>query len=168
MAIRDDEWIVIGFTHRYPKMSFIVFFHLSWYLFFDFHIAGFFSTFFFAAIYFMDTRPKLSWLMYFFAATTNIVLAFFVMFFIIIREIDYFRSASGQILNYFLKNSKRIALLLAPIPSIIFATWRYRLAGLPSFGGSVPSTSHSIISGYVENLITLFNSGFIVLFMMAG
>ena len=149
-------------------LSFIFFFPISWYLFFDFHIAGFFSTFFFAAFYFMDTRPKLSWILYFFAATTNIVLAIFVMTFIIIREVDHFRSTWRQKHSVdFWKNSKKVALLLAPIPSIIFAVWQYKSSGLVSFNGGVSSTSHSVISGYVGNLTSLFSNGFIILFLMA-
>ena len=149
-------------------LSFIFFFPISWYLFFDFHIAGFFSTFFFAALYFMDTRPKLSWILYFFAATTNIVLAFFVMIFIITHWVDYFLSTSrpNHSIN-FRRNSKKVFFLLAPIPSIIFAAWQYKFSGLASFGGSVSSASHGIISGYVGNLVSLFNSGFIIIFLMA-
>lgn len=149
-------------------LSFIFFFPISWYLFFDFHIAGFFSTFFFAALYFMDTKPKLSWILYFFAATTNIVLALFVMIFIIIKEVDYFLGTSRQTRSgYFWKNSKKIAFLLAPILPLIFAVWEIKLSGLVSFDGSVSSTSNSIISGYVRNLMSLFDNGFIILFFMA-
>ena len=149
-------------------LSFIFFFPISWYLFFDFHIAGFFSTFFFAAFYFMDNRPKLSWILYFFAATTNIVMAFFVIIFLIINEADHFRRAWGQKHSFDIrKNLKKAALLLAPIPSIIFAGWQYKLTGLASFNGGVSSTSQSIISGYLGNLVSLFNQGFIIIFLMA-
>ena len=149
-------------------LSFIFFFPISWYLFFDFHIAGFFSTFFFAAFYFMDTRPKLSWILYFLSATTSIVLAFFVMTFIIIKEVDHLRRTSRQKQRVgFWKNLKKFALLSAPMPSIIFAGSQYRSAGLVSFNGGASSTSHSIISGYVGNLVSLLNNGFIIIFMMA-
>ena len=149
-------------------LSFIFFFPLSWYLFFDFHIAGFFSTFFFAAVYFTETKSKLSWILYFFAATTNIVLAFLVFIFIIIKEIGYFLSASKQTQNrYSSKNIGKISLLIAPIPSILFAGWQLKLSGLTSFGGAVSSTSEGIIFGYIANLKSLFNNGFIVIFMMA-
>ena len=149
-------------------ISFILFFPISWYLFFDFHIAGFFSTFFFAALYFMDTKPKLAWILYFLAATTNIVLAFMVFIFLIIREIDYLLSAPKHNRKiYFRKNMEKILLLIAPIPTILFAVWKVKLSGLSSFGGEADSTSHGIIFWYIENLKLLFNNGFIVLFMMA-
>ena len=149
-------------------ISFISFFPISWYLFFDFHIAGFFSTFFFAAFYFMDTRPKLSWILYFFAATTNIVFAFFIFIFLAIKEIDYLINMRGQTSDRYLrKNAKKILLMISPIPTIIFAIWRYKLAGLSSFGGSAIKSSHGIISVYFTNLKLLFHSGFIILFMMA-
>ena len=45
-------------------LSFIFFFPFSWYLFFDFHIAGFFSVFFFGALYFINSRPKLSFILF--------------------------------------------------------------------------------------------------------
>ena len=149
-------------------LSFIFFFPISWYLFFDFHIAGFFSTFFFAALYLMNTRPKLSWILYFFAATTNIVLAFFVMIFIIIYVVDHFLNTPGSNngINS-LKKSTKIFFLLAPVPSIIFAGWQYKLTGLASFGGGVSSASNGIISGYFGNLVSLFNQGFIIIFLMA-
>ena len=149
-------------------LSFIFFFPISWYLFFDFHIAGFFSTFFFAALYLMNTRPKLSWILYFFAATTNIVLAFFVMIFIIIYVVDHFLSTPGSNngINSW-KKSTKIFFLLAPIPPLIFAVWKIKLSGLASFDGGVSSTSNSIISGYIKDLILLFDNGFIILFLMA-
>ena len=147
--------------------SFIFFFPISWYLFFDFHIAGFFSTFFFAAIYFMDTRPKLSWVLFFFAATTNIVLAFFLLFFIMIRDVGYLRKALMQKQVFDIWNvSKKAILLFAPIPSIIFAIWQYKLSGLSSFGGNISPKSQSITSIYFSNLISLFNSGFIILLLI--
>jgi uncharacterized membrane protein len=159
----DSELVSVALA-----LSFIFFFPISWYFFFDFHIAGFFSTFFFAALYFMDMKPKLSWILYFFAATTNIVMAFFVMIFIIIKEVDYFLSTSGQTRSgYFWKNSKKVAFLLAPIPPLIFAVWKIKLSGLASFDGGVSSTSNSIISGYIKDLILLFDNGFIILFLMA-
>ena len=158
----DSEPVSIALS-----FSFIFFFPISWYLFFDFHIAGFFPTLFFAAIYLMDTRPKLSWILFFFASTTNVVLAFFLLFFMIIREVDHLTKALVQKQSFdILKITKNAVLLVVPIPTIAFAVWQYKLSGLSSFGGNVSNKSQGIISLYINNLISLFNSGFIILLLI--
>ncbi|MEM0135815.1 MAG: DUF2079 domain-containing protein [Thermoplasmatales archaeon] len=164
--IADRKWNsrIISFLLSF---SFIFFFPISWYLFFDFHIAGFFSTFFFAGLYFMDKHPRTSVILFFLAATTNIVLAFFVLVFVIIEEIQRgFRS--GEITNSKSRRTSflKLALIVSPLPTILFATWQYKLPGLTSFGGEVSATSSGLIQGYLHNLTSLLNSGFIVLFIM--
>ncbi|MEM0136031.1 MAG: DUF2079 domain-containing protein [Thermoplasmatales archaeon] len=164
--IAEKKWNsrIISFLLSF---SFIFFFPISWYLFFDFHIAGFFSTFFFAGLYFMDTHPRASVILFFFAATTNIVLAFFVFIFIIIEEIRK-EFGSSDISNSKSRRTSflKLALTVSPLPTILFATWQYKLSGLTSFGGGVSTASSGLIQGYFQNLISLLNNGFIVIFMM--
>jgi hypothetical protein len=90
------------------------------------------------------------------------------MLFIVIKKqnISYV-NLNKLAVDSFGKNSKKVVLLLASIRSIIFEALKYKLAGPASFGGDVSSTPHSVISGYVGNLVSLFNNGFIIIFLMA-
>lgn len=149
------------------SFSFLFFFPVSWYLFDNFHIAGLFSTFFFAAIYFGERRPKLSFVLYFFASTTNLVLAFFLLIYLFIKQVNKFQFLlAPSFKDEIKKNLKSFIFMLAPVPTLIFAVWRLKFSGLVSFNGGATIQSHSIIQGYLSNLISLLNSGSVLFFMM--
>ncbi len=149
------------------SFSYLFFFPLSWYLFFDFHIAGFFGTFFFSGMYFMKHRPKLSFALFLLAASTSIVLAFFVFLYLLIVILDNIiesRKENSKFITtgYF----KALTFLTAPIPTILFAAYRYHAGGIVALGNTTASSGGSLIHLYLSNIATAFNNGFIVIFMM--
>ena len=147
--------------------SFIFFFPLSWYMFFDFHIAGFFGSFFFAGMYFMKQRPKLSFALFLLAASTSIVLAFFLFLYLFILIFKKSSAMHKENKNFpFTAHVRNFAFLIAPALTIIFAIYHYHAGGILSAGNGTSTASGSIIQLYLSNLSAAFNNGFIVLFMM--
>lgn len=148
-------------------LSYIFFFPLSWYLFFDFHIAGFFGTFFFAGMFFMKQRPKLSFALFLLAASTSIVLAFFLFLYLFIlifkKCIQLHKENKNFSLTVYVRN---FTFLIAPALTIIFATYKYQIGGILAAGNSTATSGGSIIQLYLLNLSLAFNNGFIVIFMM--
>jgi len=147
--------------------SYIFFFPLSWYLFFDFHIAGFFGTFFFAGMYFMKQRRKLSFALFLLAASTSLVLAFFLFLYLFIlifrNSFEIRRENKNFSLTAYVRN---FAFLIAPALTIIFAIYKIHAAGIVTLGNGTAVSGGSIILLYLSNLSAAFNNGFIVIFMV--
>ena len=147
--------------------SYIFFFPLSWYMFFDFHIAGFFGTFFFAGMFFMERRPKLSFVLFLLAASTNIVLAIFLFLYLFIllfkKSIQMHKENKKFSLKAYVLN---FTFLIAPALTIIFAIYQFHFGGILTMGNGTANSSNSIMRLYLSNLSAAFKNGFIVIYMM--
>ncbi len=146
--------------------SFLFFFPLSWYLFFDFHIAGFFMTFFFAGLYFQDKHPRIAFILFLIGATTNIVLAFFLFMYLLVHYLyPLFNYRKHKLKMTLRKTVEPVVMMFSPIPTIMFSYYQMHFSGLTTFGGSA-STSSGLINGYLHNFTSLFTQGFVLILMM--
>ncbi len=156
-------------SHLIPlliSLSFLFFFPLSWYLFFDFHIAGFFMTFFFAGLYFYDKHPRIAFVLFLIGATTSIVLAIFLFVYLLVHYLDVFFNSIRHGFKLTVKKTGALLIMVfSPLPTILFAYYQMHLSGLVTFEGGASSSS-GIINGYLQNITIFFDQGFIVILIM--
>ena len=149
------------------SFSFIFFFPLSWYLFFDFHIAGFFSTFFFAGLYFLDHKPKLSVILFFLAALTSIIFAFFVLVFLVIKVLDEkLKFSDNAKKSRIMSNKMYGCLLVTPLFTIIYSLFELHLSGIETANSGIAPTTHGIFQLYLNNFLTFISNGIVIIILM--
>ena len=149
------------------SFSFIFFFPISWYLFFDFHIAGFFSTFFFAGLYFLDRKPRISVGLFFLAALTSIIFAFFLLVFLFIKLLDEkIKFSDNAKKSSVMSNKMYGGLLVTPLFTILYSLFELHLSGIETANSGITPTTHGITQLYVNNFLTLISNGSVILILM--
>ena len=149
------------------SFSYIFFFPLSWYLFFDFHIAGFFSTFFFAGLYFLGSKPRISVALFFLASLTSIIFASFLLVFLVVKLLDEkVRFSNNAKKSRPMSNKMYGCLLLTPLFTILYSLIELHLSGIVTADTGITPTTHEFFELYINNFLTLITNGIVIIILM--